>query len=88
MRQQAKECFDFVLCVGKGFENASFLLQALLKLTGRESPPKPRYAVFGKLQDPETEYVIDHALTLWFPGRAYLIDNVAIPAYVKPKTDP
>ena len=52
-------------------------IQALLKLTNKKCPPKPRYAIFGKLQDPETEDVIDHALTLWFPGRHYCI----IPKY-------
>ena len=43
-------------------------VQALLKLTGLNSLPQSRKAVFSKLHDPETGDAIDHALVLWFPG--------------------
>ena len=51
------------------FMGCNKMLQALLKITNNKCPPPPRYAVFGKLRDPETSEAIDHALTLWFPGK-------------------
>lgn len=41
---------------------------ALLKMTGKTKLPKPRHATMSKLIDPCSKEVLDHALTLWFPG--------------------
>jgi len=45
----------------------------MLKITGRSVPPPPRLAMFGKLIEPQSCGTIDHALTLWFPGKAIII---------------
>jgi tRNA U34 5-carboxymethylaminomethyl modifying GTPase MnmE/TrmE len=41
---------------------------ALLQMTGQDKLPTARKAMLRKLIDPKSKEVLDHALTLWFPG--------------------
>ena len=43
--------------------------QALLQMTGKSKLPSPRQAQLVKLINPASKEVLDHALSLWFPGR-------------------
>jgi len=42
--------------------------QALLQMTGKSKLPSPRQAQLVKLINPASKEVLDHALSLWFPG--------------------
>ena len=42
--------------------------QALLQMTNQDKLPTARRAQLRKLIHPETKEILDHALTLWFPG--------------------
>ena len=54
--------------VMKSSVNADSCLQAMLQITGFDSPPKPRHAMLTKLSDTKSGDTIDHGLVLWFPG--------------------
>ena len=43
--------------------------QALLQMTNQNKLPIARRAQLKKLIHPETKEILDHALTLWFPGQ-------------------
>ena len=43
--------------------------QALLQMTNQNKLPTARRAQLKKLIHPETKEILDHALTLWFPGQ-------------------
>ena len=42
--------------------------QALLQMTGKSKLPMPRQAQLVKLINPFSKEILDHALSLWFPG--------------------
>ena len=77
MFMMIKRCFGTVYALSSGHGTCGVAViritgpnsgQALLKMTGKSKLPIPRQAQLVKLINPSTKEVLDHALSLWFPG--------------------
>ena len=82
-----KRCFGTVYALSSGHGTCGVAViritgpnsgQALLKMTGKSKLPIPRQAQLVKLINPSTKEILDHALSLWFPGTLMSRINVPI----------